>query len=250
MVQNRYLMGLNYSLPLMVVFLLGVILPFRSADAYLITSPATNDFWYMGNKKSLTWSSVNSDPATFSVAITNQDPSTYPTALSTLVVKGLPKRLGRYDIPPSAIKGLKEGSGYQINIMSPEGGAILAQSPTFTISREDDESGDGGADDDEAQVFNYADHQEEARTTTIHHHHGALKANKGKDNMYRYRRLGKTHPKSHRHNQARPYRSRQRFQKAKAKSNTLYNSIPKFDHSRGACSRSPRNPRVAKVVRI
>ncbi|PLW14520.1 hypothetical protein PCANC_12965 [Puccinia coronata f. sp. avenae] len=229
----------------MAVILLGLLPPSRYVGAYLITSPEVDDFWYIGSKKPLRWTSVNSDPANFSIAITNQDPNTYPTALSTLVVKGLPKKMEKYEMPASAIRGLKEGSGYQVNIMSVEGGAILAQSPPFTISREDDETGMGdGVDNDQEERI------EEELPTSDNEAHDVHKAKKGKDDIYRYQRLSKTHHNGHIHKHARPFRSRQRLQQAKRKSNALYNSTPKFDHSRSACSRSPRNPRVAKVVRV
>ncbi|EFP90849.2 hypothetical protein PGT21_037117 [Puccinia graminis f. sp. tritici] len=248
MVQDSFLLRLTSSLTLVVVILIGVLTPFRSADAYFITSPVANDFWYFGSKKVLRWSSVSTDPVRFSVAITNHDPSTYPSALSTLVAKGIRKKWGKYELPASALKGLKEGRGYQINIMSLEGGAILAQSPIFTISRVDDESGEDEEDDDEDEVIDYADQQEEVPTTGTDQPHDAHKANKGKDDKDRYKRLGKLHQKIHRHKKAKSYRSRKEFQLAKSKSNALYKSIPKFDHSRSACSRSPRNPKIAKIV--
>jgi len=246
MAKKNFLLGF---IPLVAVVLLGLLSPCRYAGAYQITSPGADEFWYIGSKKAVRWASVSSDPAYFSIAITNQDASTYPTALSTMLVKGIPKKSGEYELPASAIKGLKEGSGYQVNIMSLEGGAILAQSPTFTISRQVDEMEmDDGADSDAAEG-----RQEEVDHTSDTQHHDVHKAKKGKDDIYRYQRLsqkhGKTHHDSHAHKQARPYRSRQRLRKAKAKSNALYKSTPKFDHSRSTCSRSPHNRRVAKVLR-
>ncbi|KAI9625524.1 hypothetical protein H4Q26_016243 [Puccinia striiformis f. sp. tritici PST-130] len=241
MANQNFLIRLTSGLQLMVLILLAALPQCPYADAYFITSPAANGFWYMGSKMSLRWTSVSTDPAKFSIAITNQDPNTYPSALSKPIVRGVPKKLEIY-VAASALKGLKEGSGYQINIMSLEGGAILAQSPPFTISRPSVEMGEGVDD-----VIDYSD-ESEVDTTSSDEHDDKQKSMGGKDDKHRYERLKKLHQKGH-NQKAKPYRSR-KFHQAKGKSDALYKSTPKFDHSRRACSRSPHNPRVANVLRV
>ncbi|KAG0145563.1 hypothetical protein CROQUDRAFT_658481 [Cronartium quercuum f. sp. fusiforme G11] len=80
------------------------------------------------------WTSVITDPAEITIAIVNNYAGTYPTALSRIIKVGLPKEQGQYVIGSRAFDGLKEGEGYQINLLTKEAGSILAQSSRFTLS--------------------------------------------------------------------------------------------------------------------
>lgn len=204
------------------IITLDVILPFRAIEAYLITSPVQNETWYFGEKQTLRWSSVASDPAEFSIAICNYDVNTYPTALSKPIIKGVPKTLSKLRLTASALEGLKEGAGYQINIMTLEGGSILAQSPGFTISHDEETDWDDSEDYRGDQLDSPQKKNDQANK--FHQNHHGRKSNEGK------------------------YSSRPRFRRVKFKSGSRVQIIPKYAHRRSACLPSRHDHRVVNIV--
>ncbi|KAG0145564.1 hypothetical protein CROQUDRAFT_658489 [Cronartium quercuum f. sp. fusiforme G11] len=117
-------------------FLLFSLLALASlGSSFFISEPKDeNEIWYFGHKKEIHWTSVETDPPKVTISISNNDAGTYPTSFSRIIRRGVPKERGKYVIRKWAFEGLKEGSGYRINLLTKEAGAILAQSPLFTLS--------------------------------------------------------------------------------------------------------------------
>ncbi|KAH9824924.1 hypothetical protein DFH28DRAFT_1102565 [Melampsora americana] len=103
-------------------------------NGYLITKPRENEVWNFGHRRLIRWTAVNTDPTEITIAIVNMDAGTYPTGMSRIIEQCVRKDKGKYMINSRVFEGLKEGRGYQINILHKDSGSILAQSPQFQLS--------------------------------------------------------------------------------------------------------------------
>ncbi|CAH7672327.1 hypothetical protein BY996DRAFT_7178416 [Phakopsora pachyrhizi] len=253
----------------------------RPSGSFLITSPnSEDDTWYIGHHKTLTWSSVLTDPSRFSISIVNNDPGTYPTGLVRPLKSGISKSRSSFMLPSSAIRGLREGPGYQINIMSEEGGSILAQSSIFTLSSEEEaykqsSTTANSEDDEQLQGVDPSSSESSKHPTESQHQDQQLYQSK-------HQNLSKHHRASNHHQ---PTRSKdsdssefygsdqsnnehsvglinnvdeideqlislrdQKLSSNKKKSDRLFRSIPRFDNHRVACG--PNRPQTINGARI
>ncbi|BEJ17189.1 hypothetical protein CspHIS471_0605900 [Cutaneotrichosporon sp. HIS471] len=96
-----------------------------AARAIQVTAPANGTIWKSGEAQTVSWSSVNTDPSEFTIAVQIQQP------FSTLQVASVETSAGSYSwTPPATLIG----TDYRINFLNKDGG-ILAQSGYFAVEQ-------------------------------------------------------------------------------------------------------------------
>ncbi|GMK57544.1 hypothetical protein CspeluHIS016_0403780 [Cutaneotrichosporon spelunceum] len=107
--------------------LAATILLFAAAvRAIQITAPANGTVWKSGEAQTISWSSVNTDPSEFTIAVQIQEP------FSTQEIVKVETSAGSYSWTPSASL---VGTDYRINFLNPKDNGILAQSGYFAIEQ-------------------------------------------------------------------------------------------------------------------
>ncbi|OJJ30457.1 hypothetical protein ASPWEDRAFT_713709 [Aspergillus wentii DTO 134E9] len=112
-------------------FTLASIVAFvASAAAVSVTSPTKNEDVDLSNGVTIKWSSVSSDPSSFSIYLVNMN--SYPN-VDKLIADDVKTSDGSYTI--DSLSGIDNGSGFQINLISkdPKNSGILAQSQQFNV---------------------------------------------------------------------------------------------------------------------
>ncbi|WOO77956.1 UPF0619 GPI-anchored membrane protein [Vanrija pseudolonga] len=106
-----------------------LLLAAAAARAIQITAPTNTSNWSTGVPQTIQWTSVSTDPSTFSIQI--QVPSS--SSLQTeSVATNVQTSAGSYSYTPAASY---VGSQYRINFVNSQTNAILAQSDYFTIAQ-------------------------------------------------------------------------------------------------------------------
>jgi len=108
----------------------------RRALGLSLTSPEAGFSWNAAEPLKVQWSSVSTDPESFSIQISNQDTNTFPTGFTEPLKKDVKTSDGSATVEASGIPGLKVGSGYRVNLVSSTTGnsGILTQSEMFNVT--------------------------------------------------------------------------------------------------------------------
>ncbi|KAJ5287488.1 hypothetical protein N7478_003174 [Penicillium angulare] len=99
-----------------------------SAAGLEILSPVIDQKVPLDDSITVKWQAVSTDPSKMDIYLVNQN--VYPTA-NELVASGVDTSLGKYTIKAKDVGDVDTGGGYQVNFISRNNGAILAQSPQF-----------------------------------------------------------------------------------------------------------------------
>lgn len=101
-----------------------------SASALQVTYPGKDAKLDLTKDNKIEWNSVSTDPSTVDIYLV--DNSVYPT-VNTKIASGVDTSKGSYTFD---LKGVKAGSGYQINLVSDDAQntGILAQSQQFDVT--------------------------------------------------------------------------------------------------------------------
>ncbi|GBE80016.1 hypothetical protein BKA93DRAFT_824664 [Sparassis latifolia] len=114
-----------------------------SAFALQVTSPTNSTGWSTSGNNTVSWVSVSTDPANFTIVLVNENEyPTYSQVLDALVVSSL----GSVSVgAPSG--GWVAGAGYQVNLVQDATrlDAVLAQSGDFTLQQSTSSSSSGSS---------------------------------------------------------------------------------------------------------
>ncbi|CAG8886103.1 unnamed protein product [Penicillium egyptiacum] len=102
-----------------------------SVGAIKVTEPAKNDEVDVSGSFTVKWSSVSTDASTVDIVLVNN--AVYPN-VAEKIASGVDTSKGSYTA--SGLKGVTDGSGFQINLISTESKntGILAQSEQFDVT--------------------------------------------------------------------------------------------------------------------
>ncbi|KAL1408128.1 hypothetical protein Q8F55_004931 [Vanrija albida] len=106
-----------------------LLLAAAAARAIQITSPTNSSDWKTGVPQTIQWTSVSTDPTSFTIQI--QVPSTSQHQTQS-VATNVQTSAGSYTYTPDASY---VGSQYRVNFVNAQSGAILAQSDYFTVAQ-------------------------------------------------------------------------------------------------------------------
>lgn len=98
--------------------------------ALQVTSPTENAMWSFKKAHTITWTSVSTDPKSFSVVLVNNSANCAPTGWSRVIKHNVRTARGHHKIGP--LHSVKACEGYQVNLVAKNNG-ILAQSPQFKV---------------------------------------------------------------------------------------------------------------------
>ncbi|MBW0493063.1 hypothetical protein O181_032778 [Austropuccinia psidii MF-1] len=119
-------------IPLTSFGLFGALIILKSSVwAIQVTAPIDGADWNLTAPNEVSWASTPGDPTSFTIDLVNMDPNCYPTGMTKVLKQNVSAADGTYKT--TDIQGVKSCGGYQINLVSLNGG-ILAQSVRFNIT--------------------------------------------------------------------------------------------------------------------
>lgn len=113
------------------IFATEAIVFMQGLSAIQITSPTKDSNWNLKEANTVTWTSVDTDPSSFSVALTNNNANCAPTGFSQPISQNVSTASGHFEVPPQS--SVKSCGGYKIAFQAQNNG-ILAESAPFMVN--------------------------------------------------------------------------------------------------------------------